>query len=161
MTEDALVFATNRLKLNMSSGNRAMLMNEWLKLKPWPDVVPALESMKGAGLRLACLSNFTRNMLAANIESAGLQELFEQYLSTDQRRTYKPDPRAYQLGLDALKVKREEVLFVAFAGWDAAGAKLFGYRTFWVNRQRLPAEELGVSPDGSGETLADLVRFLT
>ena len=47
---------------------------------------------------------------------------------------------------------REEILFVAFAGWDAAGAKLFGYPTYWVNRPRLPPEELSVLPDGSGET---------
>jgi len=52
------------------------------------------------------------------------------------------------------------VLFAAFAGWDAAGAKLFGYPTFWVNRQKLPGEEMGASPDGSGETLEDLVEFL-
>ena len=51
-------------------------------------------------------------------------------LGTDEARTFKPDPRAYQLGVDALKVKREEILFVAFAGWDAAGAKLFGYPTY-------------------------------
>ena len=56
--------------------------------------------------------------------------MFEQVLSSDRAKTYKPDPRAYQLGVDALQVKREEILFVAFAGWDAAGAKLFGYPTF-------------------------------
>ncbi len=66
-------------------------------------------------------------MLRANIRSAGLDGMFERVLSTDEARTFKPDPRAYQLGVDALKVKREEILFVAFAGWDAAGAKLFGY----------------------------------
>jgi 2-haloacid dehalogenase len=64
------------------------------------------------------------------------------------------------LGIDLLKVKKDEILFVAFAGWDAAGAKLFGYPTFWLNRQKLPMEELGATPDGSGESLKDLDRFL-
>jgi len=86
--------------------------------------------------------------------------MFEQVLSSDRAKTYKPDPRAYQLGVDALQVKREEILFVAFAGWDAAGAKLFGYPTFWVNRQKLPLEQLGATPDGSGDTLTELVQFL-
>ena len=40
--------------------------------------------------------------------------------------TFKPDPRVDLLGVDALKVNREEILFVAFAGWDTAVAKLFG-----------------------------------
>jgi 2-haloacid dehalogenase len=123
-------------------------------------VVPALDSIEKSGIRLALLSNFTRSMLDANIRGAGLDGVFEQVLSTDQAATYKPDPRAYQLGTDALKLTREEVLFVAFAGWDAAGAKLFGYPTYWVNRQHLPAEEIGVRPDGSGGTLTDLVAFL-
>jgi 2-haloacid dehalogenase len=87
--------------------------------------------------------------------------MFEQVLSTDQAKTYKPDPRAYQLGVDALKLKREEILFVAFAGWDAAGAKLFGYPTFWVNRQKLPMEKMDATPDGMGDTLTQLVQFLT
>lgn len=43
--------------------------------------------------------------------------------------------------------------------WDAAGAKSFGYPTFWVNRQNQPAEELGVVPDASGKNLNDLIAF--
>ena len=64
------------------------------------------------------------------------------------------------MGIDAFKLKREEILFVAFGGWDAAGAKSFGYPTFWVNRLNLPAEELGVMADGSGQNLTDLVGFM-
>jgi 2-haloacid dehalogenase len=161
VTEDALVFATNKLKLRLSSDNRAALMNAYLGLRAWPDVIPALESLKNSGVRLTLLSNLTRTMLDANIKSARLDGVFEQVLSTDRASTYKPDPRAYQLGPDALKLTRDEILFVAFAGWDAAGAKLFGYPTYWVNRQKLPAEEMGGRPDGSGERLTDLVTFLT
>lgn len=161
VTEEALVFATTRLKLRLRADDRTRLMSAYLELKAWPDVIPALESLKKSGLRLALLSNLTRTMLRANIKSAGLDRVFEQVLSTDEARTFKPDPRAYQLGVDAFKVKREEILFVAFAGWDAAGARLFGYPTYWVNRQRLPPEEMGVLPNGTGETLADLVTFLS
>jgi len=81
-------------------------------------------------IQLAFLSNFTPKMLDAAITSAGLDGLFEHVLSTDQVKTYKPDPRAYQLAIDALRLPLEEILFVPFAGWDAAGAKWFGYRTF-------------------------------
>jgi 2-haloacid dehalogenase len=50
---------------------------------------------------------------------------------------------------------------LAQAGWDAFGAKLFGYPACWVNRQSLPPEEFGALPDGSGDTLSQLVQFLT
>jgi 2-haloacid dehalogenase len=161
VTKEALAFAAARLKLDLRPDDRRRLMNTYFELKPWPDVVSALRTLKNSGLRLAFLSNFTRDMLDANVRSAGLDGMFERVLSTDEARTFKPDPRAYQLGVDALKVKRSKILFVAFAGWDAAGAKLFGYPTYWVNRQRLPPEEMGVRPDGSGETLTDLVTFVS
>ena len=64
------------------------------------------------------------------------------------------------MGVDVLGLKPDEILFAAFAGWDAAGARSFGYPTFWVNRQKQPAEELGVTPDATGGNLVDLVRFL-
>jgi 2-haloacid dehalogenase len=72
----------------------------------------------------------------------------------------KPDPRAYQMGVDAFGMAKEEIAFAAFAGWDAAGAKRFGYPTFWVNRANAPLEELGVAPDGTGTGLADLAAFV-
>jgi 2-haloacid dehalogenase len=51
-------------------------------------------------------------------------------------------------------------LFVAFAGWDAAGARSFGYPTFWVNRLGFPPEQLGVLPDATGPDLNALLAFV-
>jgi len=99
-------------------------------------------------------------MLDSCIKNSGLGDVFETVLSTDSAKTYKPDARAYELGTEALKLPREEILFMAFAGWDAAGAKSFGYPTFWVNRLRLPLEELEMLPDATGSNLADLRVFL-
>ena len=81
-------------------------------------------------------------------------------LSTDRVNEYKPSPKAYQMGIDSLKLKKEEIAFAAFAGWDAAGAKWFGYPTFWVNRQNAPLEELDVAPDGIGTDMMGLVNFV-
>lgn len=49
-------------------------------------------------------------MLEANIKHAGLAGMFEHALSTDAVKTYKPAPRAYQMGLDRLKLKQQEIL---------------------------------------------------
>jgi 2-haloacid dehalogenase len=160
VTEDALVFAANSLKLDLSAQKREQLMQTYLELKAWPDAPPALKSLKEAGIRMAFLSNFTARMLDAAIQNSGLQGYFEAHLSTDRVRAYKPDPRAYQMGLDAFGLKREEIAFAASAGWDAAGAKRFGYPTFWVNRMNLPAEELGVVADATGANMAGLVSFV-
>lgn len=157
--EDALVFAAKSLQLDLTPEKRAALVGSYLRLKDWPDVKPALGQLRAAGIRLAFLNNFTPAMLEANTRNAGLEGFFEFSLSVDAVGVYKPHPRAYQMGLDAFGLRREEILFAAFAGWDAAGAKLFGYPTFWVNRQGQPAEELGATPDGTGAGMAELARF--
>lgn len=160
VTRDALRFSAQAHKLELSSAQEERLMGAYLELKPWPDVPEALHALKAAGLKLGFLSNFTREMLGSNIRGGGLDGLFDQVLSTDRAHAFKPDPRAYQLGLDTFALTRHEILFVAFAGWDAAGARAFGYPTFWVNRLGQPAEELGIQADGSGSSLKDLVAYV-
>ncbi len=159
--DDALVFACKSLDLDLTGIKRSTLVESYLKMPIWPDVLPALSMLKESGLRLAFLSNFSPAMFDGNIRGTELEGMFEFRLSTDTVRAYKPDPRAYQMGLDAFALKREEILFAAFAGWDASGAKLFGYPTFWVNRQKQSREQLDAIPDGEGQGMADLAHFLS
>lgn len=160
VTEDALTFALKTLKLELASDKRDQLMQTYLELKVWPDVPAAITALKESGMRMAFLSNFTAKMLEAPLKNSGLSGVFEEHLSTDKVKAYKPDPRAYQMGLDAFRLKREEIAFAAFAGWDVYGAKTFGYPTFWVNRMNAPLEELGATPDGMGANLGDLANFV-
>jgi 2-haloacid dehalogenase len=160
VTEEALGYAATSLQLDLTPAKRMQLMHAYLALKPWPEVPAALRSLQEAGIRMAFLSNFTPQMLDAAVQHSGLDGIFEDHLSTDKVHAYKPDPRAYQMGLDAFRLQREEIAFAASAGWDAAGAKWFGYPTFWVNRMHLPVEALGVAPDALGDNLHDLVRFV-
>jgi 2-haloacid dehalogenase len=160
ITQEALTFAAKAMKLDLTTDKRDRLMQTYLDLKAWPDVAPALRLLKRKGIRMAFLANPTAKMLEAAIANSGLEGLLEDHLSTDRVRAYKPDPRAYQMGLDAFGLGREEIAFVASASWDAAGAKAFGYPTFWVNRTRQPVEELGVAPDGISTGMADLVKLV-
>jgi 2-haloacid dehalogenase len=160
LTDAALVFAAKSLKVELSRVARDRLNRAWLELQPWPDVAPALQSLKQAGLRLAPLANFTPVMLERAAANPALQGLFEDLISTGRGKTFKPDPRAYQLAVDAFGLKREEMLFVPSAGWDVAGARWFGYPTFWLNRAGAPPEELAVAAHGAGGGMSDLTAFL-
>lgn len=160
-TEDALVFAAKGAQLDLTADKRDQLMQAYLQLNAWPDALPALRTLKESGVRLVFLSNMTRAMLETNIRHAGLDGLFEQVLSTDQIHSYKPDPKAYELGVKSLGLKREHIAFAAFAGWDVAGAKWYGYPTFWVNRLKSQPEALGAAADGMGSGLDELVRFVS
>ena len=160
VTEDALTFAARSRGLDLRPEARERLMNAYLGLRLWPEAAAELRALHHAGIRMAFLSNFTARMLDAALGNGGVRDLFEEHLTTDRVQAYKPDPRAYQMGLDAFALPREQILFVASAGWDAAGARWFGYPTYWVNRLDLPAEELGVELDGAGKDLRGVSKFV-
>jgi 2-haloacid dehalogenase len=159
LTDAALATSAANLGLELSPDHRRRLNGASLKLPAWPEVEPVLSALRSAGMELALLSNFAPTMLAACVASSGLERMFNQIISTDLAKTYKPDPRAYQLGVDALRLSRAEIVFVAFAGWDAFGAKSFGYPTFWSNRMSETAESLGPKADAESADLRALLKF--
>ena len=134
ITRDALVYAANAMQLALTPESTRRLMDSYLHLAPWPDTADTLRTLRASGIRVITIANFSPRMLRSNAESAGLIGLFDALISTDANKTYKPDPRAYRLGTDHLHLAKQDILFTAFGGWDAAGAKAFGYPTFWVNR---------------------------
>jgi 2-haloacid dehalogenase len=160
VTEDALVYTAEAMKLQLTPETRKRLLNAYLTLKPWPDAAGALHKLKAAGVRIITIANFSGKMLRANADGAGMTGLFDELVSTEANDTYKPDPRAYELGMEKLKLKKEDILFAAFGGWDAYGAKSFGYTTYWVNRFNLPAEELGIRADRTSNNLEGLLDFV-
>jgi 2-haloacid dehalogenase len=160
VTEDALVYTARTLHVPLSAQQKQRLMNAYLHMAPWPDTAAALQRLRQSGVRVITLANFSPRVLRANANNAHLFGLFDALVSTDANHTYKPDPRSYQLGIERLRVDKQDIVFAAFGGWDAAGAKAFGYPTVWVNRFNQPGEELGVRPDRTVTDLRGLLDFI-
>ncbi len=160
VTGSALDYTAEAMKVKLSPEQRERLLNAYLNLKPWPDAVAALQKIKASGIRIITIANFSKKMLEANAKNAGIHSLFDELLSTEVNGTYKPDPKAYELGMKHLKLKKSEVVFAAFGGWDAFGAKNFGYSTYWVNRFNLPQEKLGVQADATSNNIDGLLDFI-
>jgi 2-haloacid dehalogenase len=157
VTESALVFACKNLKLTASPAIRGQLMEAYLHLDPFPEVRQALISL--SHYPLAILSNGSPRMLQAAVKSAGLSGMFSHVMSVDTVKIYKPSPRVYRLAPQKLRIAKSSIGFVSANFWDIAGAKAFGLRTYWVNRSSAPAEELGIAPDATISSLAELVAL--
>jgi 2-haloacid dehalogenase len=158
VTESALVFACRSLGLSCPPDTRAKLLETYLHLNPFPEVPQTLEAL--TDYPLVILSNGSPRMLKAAVESAGLKGIFSRILSVDEAKTYKPSPRVYRLAPQKLRVGTSAIGFISANFWDIAGAKAFGFHTYWVNRSKAPAEELGLAPDVTLSSLADLVAVL-
>jgi 2-haloacid dehalogenase len=160
VTEDALVYAASAMRMDLTMDARRRLLDAYLHLEPWPDTRDALRRLQAAGVRIITIANLSPKMLRENAENAGLTTFFDALVSTDANHSYKPDRRAYGLGIAQLHLPKQDILFAAFGGWDAAGAKSFGYPTIWVNRFDQPVEELGIAPDRTSPDLDGLLEFV-
>lgn len=156
----ALDHTALHFKVQLSGSQRAQLMNTFLHLPIYSDVIPVLEKLHGKGIELAFLSNMTEEMLLANINANKLNKYFKYIISTDQARTYKPSPKAYQLAVETFSRDKEEILFTAFANWDATGAQWFGLPTVWVNRLDFTPDLLTDKEIKTGSSLDILLDFV-
>ena len=160
VTAAALDWALASLGLEADEAARRSLLEEYRRLAPFAEAPAALEAL-AARRALAILSNGHPDMLNAVVEASGLRAHFRGgVLSVHSARAFKPDPAVYRIAEDALGVPRALMGFVSSNGWDAAGAKAFGFRVFWVNRAKAPVERLGVRPDETVADLAELTRLL-
>lgn len=160
VTEDALTYTLESMKLETTPKQKQQLLNAYLHLEPWPDAIEGLKKLKASGIKIITIANFSKKMLEENARNAGIADMFDVLLSTEVNKTYKPNPKAYALGMEALGLKKNEVVFAAFGGWDAYGAKKFGYPTYWVNRFNLPAEKLDVKADATSNDFQGLLDFV-
>ncbi|MFM8464466.1 MAG: haloacid dehalogenase type II [Burkholderiaceae bacterium] len=160
VTRDALQFACNKLGLVLDQRIQTQLMAQYNRLTPFPENLNVLNELKRKGIALAILSNGNPEMLAPVVKAAGMESVFDHVISAHTVKKFKTAPEIYQLGLDRLGIAAKDSLFVSSNGWDICGAAWFGYPTFWVNRSAAPSEVLGVTPDGEGRSLNDLLLFV-
>jgi 2-haloacid dehalogenase len=159
VTGDALDYALETLGL-ADPALRERLMSLYRTLAVFPEVPETLRRLRAAGLRTAILSNGTPAMLAAAVAGNGLGGLLEAVISIEEVGVYKTDPRVYQLALDRLGVRAEEVSFQSSNAWDAYAASAFGMRVVWCNRYGQKPERLPGKPDHEIRTLAELPALL-
>jgi 2-haloacid dehalogenase len=156
LTEKALDYALARFPL-VDVAIKPLLLDAYRNLAAYPDVRPALETLRARGLRTAILSNGDPDMLAAAVASAGLLSVLDDVLSVDGARVFKTSQRAYRLAMSSLRLPADEILFVSSNRWDVAGATAFGFPTIWVNRQGLPDEYAELAPRAVVSSLSELL----
>lgn len=155
ITREALAYACESLKLALDAAQTDALMQEYLRLSPYPDVPGALQALKG---KKAILTNGSPDMIEPLVAHSALR--FDAVLSVDAVKMFKPVPEVYQLAIDRLGVKKEHIGFVSSNCWDALGAKSFGFKVYWINRTGAPVDRLGFQPDALLGSLGDLPEIL-
>lgn len=160
VTGEALDYALETLDLPQDGDLRTRLLELYRVLGTFPEVPEMLRRLRGAGLVTAILSNGSPDMLDSAVESAGLGGHLDAVLSVDEVRTFKPDPRVYQLAVDRLGLPAEAIAFQSSNAWDAHAAAAFGMRVVWCNRYGQRRERLPGTPVREVRSLAELPALL-
>jgi len=159
ITGEALEFALDSVDLR-DTPLRDRLMELYLRLNAYPEVTEVLARLNTQGIKCALLSNGSPMMLSAAVVNAGLANFLDPVLSVEEVKVFKPHPSVYQLALDRLCLKPEEICFVSSNGWDAFAGQAFGFQVIWCNRLSQPPERIPELPDCQIRSLTELPEIL-
>jgi 2-haloacid dehalogenase len=152
----ALSMVAARHGVTLTEDHRQAIREGMVHLPPHPDVRPALERLRSAGLRLATLTNSTLQVAEAQITNAGLRDLFEHVLSADTVQRLKPSPEPYRAAAAHLGVEIGQVRLVAAHAWDIAGALNAGCAAAFVARPGMVLDPLVEPPDIVGANMTEV-----
>ena len=159
VTQDALDFAFDIHHLKDPDLQKD-LIEAYLHLDCYSEVPEALSKLKARGFEIAILSNGTPAMLEAAVNNSGLKALIAKIFSIEEVGVFKPDPRVYQIAVDRLNLKPEEIVFQSSNAWDASGASAFGFKVAWINRFGQSEERLPGRPNVKIKNLLELPDLL-
>lgn len=134
-------------KVQLSPEAKTKILHGVLTLPPHPEIVESLKRLRAAGFRMVTLTNSNSSAVKAQLRNAGLTEYFEDSISVDTFRRFKPDLEVYRGAADHLRAKPSELRLIAAHAWDVLGAMQAGWRAAFVARGGLPLFPLGPKPD--------------
>jgi putative hydrolase of the HAD superfamily len=97
-----------------------------------PAMVRALRRIRDRGVAQACLTNNVAGTEAVRPELAEVMALFDTVLESSKLGVRKPDPRFYDLALEAVGVAPEQAVFLDDLGINLKPARALGITTIKV-----------------------------
>lgn len=158
--DTALEMTARHYKVSMLGEEKNLILGTLRKLRAFPDVAQNLQRLRDAGLKLALLTNSTLPAAEAQLTFAGLRDHFEQVMSTDEIRCFKPAPEVYQLAADRLGVEPGQVRLVSAHDWDVSGALRAGCAAAFVSRPGQVMNPFGPQPDIRGMDLSEVTEMI-
>ena len=155
----AVAHVMDRAKIKYTEDEVAWLISLIEQLKPFPDVIEALNRLRHAGYHLAILSNGDRDMLEASKPHIGFP--FDKTISVAEAGYFKPHWKTYAKAEEILGQERDTILFVANHAFDCVGAKSFGLHTAFIDRRARPFGHWPQQPDMIFRNFSELADDLT
>ncbi len=110
-------------------------------LKPYPDTVPILLSLRDKGYRIAVVSAGRAVKQWQKLVQLGLEHIFHFVVISEELSMDQIEPRIFKETLNRLGIKSQETIFIGnrFEP-DIAGANKAGVTSVLIRKSKIPAE---------------------
>ena len=135
----AVSYVMDRCEIAYDQDDVCWLISQIESLKPFADVLEALQKLRNTGYKLAILSNGDRDMLEAAKPHIGFA--FDHVISVQDAGYFKPHWKTYAAAEQIIGEQRSSCLFVANHAFDCIGAKSYGMYSAFIDRRQRPFGE--------------------
>jgi 2-haloacid dehalogenase len=130
-------------------------------MPPHPEVPAALRRLRDHGFRLFTLTDNTLEISGAQLEKAGVIDVFERRFSVDESvKRHKPAPEGYRWVADQLEADPADICLIACHVWDTLGALAAGWQAGLILRPGNAPLEVGPQPNYVGNDLEEVADQL-
>ena len=136
------------------------LLDLYKVLSTFPEVKETLKKLKEKNYKLAILSNGTPALLRKLVSSNNLESIFDDVLSIEEVKIYKPHPNVYNIPIKKYQIEKNQFVYLSSNTWDVSAAGNFGFNAVWVNRNKNIFDNLDYIPITEINNLSDLNNLL-
>jgi len=136
------------------------LLHLYKVLSTFPEVKETLKKLKEKNYKLAILSNGTPALLRELVSSNNLESIFDDVLSIEEVKIYKPHPNVYNIPIKKYQIEKNQFAYLSSNTWDVSAAGNFGFNAVWVNRNKNIFDNLDYKPITEINNLSDLNNLL-
>ena len=159
-TRQALEYCCADYEVSLSSEQKDELLQSYRSLPAFADVEESLGALKAEGHLLFAFSNGSAEAVEEVLQTNGLRQCFEDVLSCDALKTFKPNPDVYHYFMREAGQAKDTWL-VSGNPFDVIGAVSAGMKSAWVKRtDRAVFDPWGIEPTLTVATLSELCEKL-
>ena len=158
VTEDSLDKSMQAFKIDSSMRNE--LLDLYKVLSTFPEVKEVLNKLKEKNYKLAILSNGTPFLLNELVKSNNLDNIFDDIFSIEEVKTYKPDPKVYNIPIKKYQIQKNEVAYLSANTWDVSAGGNYGFNPVWINRNNSIFDNLDYVPKYQVKHLGGLLDII-
>jgi 2-haloacid dehalogenase len=156
-TGNAFDYTAALMNVRFGQSDKDEVIAAYRTLPAFEDVAEGLERARQAGYRMFAFSNGSADAVETLLRNAGIREYFIGVVSTDEMKSFKPNPGVYSHFLRRSGALGTDAWLVSSNPFDVIGAVSAGMRAAWVRRSpEALFDPWGIAPTITVSSLLDL-----